>query len=523
MQIGIGMGLGLTPAGGAAGGAVAYLPTTPAPLAAGGSARLFSEYTGPAIKLVRSSDAGTLDLAAMPGNVNMSGYDAFAGAATTTAERFYDQAYVINGGAAGVNDVVAETPSAGPIFRKANAINGKQPVSMSCTPAGNFSSGRAMKNAVTVTDKSNVTFFYVGALAGGTVDTLAPWCVGTEATAANYLGPAYNTFNQMAAFYPFGYYDDNTIGGPQSGQLAVFCHTSGPSGQSLRINGVERWQTSTPIASSTLTGFLLGRHGWTGAPFGPADVTGYALYSGLTLSQIQAREAALGAIFNVPIGVQSRLLSYEGDSIPAGMNNGMFYRGYARQLNDAWLAEGKTLPNTPNFCGGTGTAVQMYGTRDTTWKYSSNKGATTLRHLFSAGTNDIEFATSGNIVGIGSTVWNTGIKPYLQSMLDPARFGPNNVAVGTLIPRGWTGSNTDQTQKAAEAEALNQLIRDEAPGLGARVVDFGGIVALRGTPTAGNPRPPNYTYYSDAAHPNEAGHALMLAVWKPVADAMMYP
>jgi hypothetical protein len=79
-----------------------------------------------------------------------------------------------------------------------------------------------------------------------------------------------------------------------------------------------------------------------------------------------------------------------------------------------------------------------------------------------------------------------------------------NVVVGTMLPRLWTGSGTDQTQKETERLAYNTLIRDGAATYGYIVADYASLW----------PTPSDYTGAGsvDGIHPTVASYTLMAAI-----------
>lgn len=499
---------------------VPYLPTTPAPQFATAMGRLWPAYTGPAAQISRTSDNATLDLPTGADLVDMSGYAAFANATTTVAAKLYDQAYVVNGGAANTNDFVQATVAQRPMVRPRNAMRGRQTISLGTDPNGNTVQNRTLKNTVVSNQRQNVTRMWVGALAGGTIDTLGLWSYGLSGGTSDTMSLCYNTQGNNANFFALTNNFGPGTGGPPTAQLAVFTYQSGPSFQKMWING----QLVVNIAAATdaaMTGAAIGSGGWSGAFQSAAEfVADLSWPSILSDADRIAFESKLAAKFGTAYAPFTRCFSMEGDSMTANMNETGFLFGIGRYVQERY---NDPLLKTPNFGGGGGTMAQMYASRAATFGAAYNASFSKQAHQIWAGTNDLIALASGSIVGGGAAVWTNSLLPYIQYMTDPARFG-SKVIVATMIPRGWLGSSTDRAQREAERLSYNQLIRDNAATYGYTVADYGALSQLVSGPNGGNPNYPNLTYYgtSSDVHLNPAGYQLCVdTVLGPILDTML--
>ena len=495
-----------------------YLPNTPVPATAVAMAKLFADYTGPAAKIARLSDGAFLDLAALPATADMSGYAAFAGAGDTQVaevEKMYDQAYVVNGGAANANDFTAYDR---PILRPRNAIRGHQTVSLGIHPNGGSKYNKGFANGSVVTHRNAITRIWVGALGGGGSNSFGLWGLGnTGSYNSDTMSLLYDN-SGPAHLYPLS---NNYQGfnGPPSSKLAIFTVQGSPSRGVLRINGQEV-DVRGGTTDALMTGSFIGRGAHASMTLAAfnwiADIT-YA--AALTDAEMLSIETALAAKFGITMQPFNRCISFEGDSMTDGENESSYL------INLQWLLQedlNDPRLTTPNFAGEGGKIEEMLGSVASTFNAGYKPSYTRQAHHIWAGTNDIAFQGSGSIVGYGTTVWTNFMLPYIQYMTNGARYG-SRVIVGTTIPRGWLGSSTDKAQKEAERLAYNQLIRDNAATYGYTVADYGGIAAFVSGPSGGNPNYPNTTYYGAASdvHLKENGYRLCADILTPIAQGML--
>ena len=494
---------------------VTYLPTTPAPLLAYSTARLFAAYTNPLLRAVRESDAASTDLVAgSDGAVDMSGLTAFAAGSGVVTDRWYDQAYVVNGGSAGANDAVQATAANRPRIRPENAMRGKQPVSMGLTSAGISGANIALALPSVATTRQSVTRIWVGALISGPRNTDGIWGLGNNATATNNLSLVYDTNGLRPV--------DNRLEagalGPATAQLAIYSLVSGPTSQKLYCNGVQILSKAAP-SDIALTGGWLGLPAWSSVVTGCSDVCADVLYSTpLSDADRIAVETVLAQRFGITYAGYTKIVGFDGHSIPQGLAAGGFYQNLVRKTTNAWNGP---LPKTPNFAISGQTAEQIYNRRASTANSLEASNYSKKALVVQMATNSIAALPTDGIVGGGATIFNNYILPYIRYMKTTGGFG-NNVVVLTDVPRVWGGTSTDSAQKEAERQSVIQLTKDNAATEGYTVVDWGSLPAMTtGVLSNGNPNPPNLTYYGDTIHPNAAGYALCQALLQPVLEAML--
>ncbi|WP_269516038.1 hypothetical protein [Brevundimonas subvibrioides] len=485
-----------------------------------GMAQLFAEYTGPAATANRVSDDATLDILNVGGIADVAPLAAFG---LSRVSRLYDQAYPVTGAGAGTHDFVQATAASRPLIRAENVTRGRATISLGCNPAGQSAAGANLRNPNAVNARNSTTLFWVGVLTGGVINSLGLMGLGSDGTGGSGLSLLYDNTASQPTLYPLNQGLQSGMIGPPTAEPVIITLVSGSPNTLLRINGVTVATMPAPTAAA-LTTALLGRGQWFASASGSSDFLAAASSSSvLSVAQCQAVEADLATIFRIALGNRASLLSLEGDSLTAQMNESGFHLGWSRQLLEDLDAEGFPVPYLPNFATAAATAAACNSQRATTWAQSSNKGATKLAHHFWAGTNDIAALASGAIVGGANAIWTTSILPYIQYMADASRFGPGRVIVGTIIPRGWTGTPTDIGQREAERLALNALIVSNAATYGYVVADYGAIAALNGGASGGNPNSPNAACYAtgSAMHLNVAGQTLVKTVLKPLVKTAL--
>jgi lysophospholipase L1-like esterase len=124
-------------------------------------------------------------------------------------------------------------------------------------------------------------------------------------------------------------------------------------------------------------------------------------------------------------------------------------------------------------------------------------------------TNDIGNAASGSIVGVGTTSWSSYVLPMIQGM-QAAKF---TILVPTVLPRVWSGSATDISQREAERLAYNALVRANAGVYGYTVIDYAAIPQLQ--------TPSSTAYFNDGTHPNATGYSFMAIVHAAAINAIL--
>lgn len=505
----------------APGPSVTYLPSSPAPQLAYSTERLWEAYTGPILRGVRASDSATLDFpAGADGAIDMSGFEAFQGASAVTSDRWYEQAYVVNGGSVGVNDAVQTTAANRPRLRSANAMRGKQTITTGLQANGQVSANVCYPLPSVSNTRRSVTRMWVGSLIGGTFNSIGIWGIGTSADAFSNISLLYDTTGNRSPILTLDNAFQTGSSGPPTAQLAVFTYISSGTNRQLYING----QLAFSVAAATdiaLTGGWIGRGSWSSSTNGPAEFGADLLWSSpLSDADRTAFESVLAQRFGITYAPFTKLVSYDGHSLIAGMNESGYFQNLQRQINNAWSG---SLPRTPNYGVAGQTALQIYNRRAATATGAAASTYAKRAHVAMVATNSIQALASGSIVGGGTTIFNTDVLPYIQYMKTTGGFG-SNVVMLTECPRTWTGTTTDVSQKEAERLVYNQLLKDNAAAEGYTVVDWGGLPEMTtGVPAGGNPNPPNPTNYgvSSGVHPNPAGYALCKALLQPVLEGML--
>lgn len=499
-----------------------YLPTTPAPQFAYSTEKLWSSVTTPSLRAVRPSDGATMDFPfAANGSLDMSGYAAFAGSGDLTVSRWKDQAYVVNGGAAETNDAVQATAGNQPRLRAGNAMRGKQPISMGLQADGRIASDRCLSLPSVANTRCSTTRMWVGSLIGGTFNSIGIWGLGTGAGAADNLSLIYDTTSGKAAFYTLDSAFNSGIGGPPTAELAVFTYISGPSSRSMYINGQLVNTLATPATDIALTGGWIGRGSWSATSNGPAEFAADINWStALSDADRIAFESVLASRFGITYAAYSKLIAYDGHSIIAGMNESGYFQNLPRQINENWSG---LLPKTPNFGVAGQTALQIFNRRAATATAANAAGFGKKAHVVCMATNSVEALASGSIVGGGATIYSTYILPYIQYMQTNGGFGAGVIYL-TDPPRAWTGSTTDIGQKEAEMQSIISLLKADASAQGFTVVDWHNMPEMTtGSPTGGNPLPPNPAVYGVASgvHPSPAGYAVVRPALQSVIEGLL--
>lgn len=475
-----------------------------------GMAKLFSDYAGNLARVVRRSDSATLNIAPQAANQNadMSGFAAFLGASTVGVDTFYDQS------GSGSGDAVQATDGSRPSIFSANAWNGRQPIttgikSVAGTTAGNINSNFLNRPAVN-NSRQAVTMFWCGILGGGSIDSIGVTGLGTDAGATNNLSVLYDSTSQMRMLGS-AFVGSNI---PVACEPIIISLVLSGTLAKLRVNGVTMLST-TAQAAFTMVGGFIGKAPYSVGTIGPTDMFADITYAGaLTDPEIAQVEAALAAIFDVKL-TAIREVVFDGDSLTCGLNESGFLRNYPRQVVPL-------ITGTRPFVVDYGTSGIIAATVDsrkaTTYAKVTGPlyaGVTSKAYILWIGTNTIEALASGSIVG-GETALMASISSIMTYMSDPTRFG-SKVAVATIIPRGWSGTTADQSQKEVVRINVNNLIKAS----GYAVLDFGGIAALTTGPgtappndAAGNINPAAAAYYgvNTSTHLNPAGNALCAAI-----------
>ncbi len=524
VPLGLGLTSSLVGAQGSAAPAGTFVPTglSVAPQMAYGMAKLFSSYSGLLASGTRRSDsaAGSIPIGANQ-QADITAFTTFVSGTTFDGDTFYDQAYVVNGGSINTNDAKQTNASFKPSIFVANNWNGRQPFTTGIIGGSGATSGligsRYLDRPAVANARQAVTHFWVGLLGGGTFDSCGVSGLGTSGTSTLNLDVLYDTTAQLRAL------GNAFVGGklPPAAQPVVITTISSASNIRQRLNGVA-YTSGAAFTAQALTGGYVGRAGWASATIGPADILADITYAGvLTDPEIAQIEAALATIFDVPLTAATRSVTFDGDSLTCGLNESGFLRNLVRQTGPLLTGARPYLMDYGTSGITTGTLNGRKATTYTQLTGSLYASVTSKAYHLWIGTNDIEALASGLIVG-GETTIYTNISTVVTYMTDPTRFDTSGkVAVATIVPRGWTGSTADQSQKEVVRINLNALIRAGASAGHYTVLDYGAIAALTTGPgtappndAAGNVNPPAAAYYgtSTTTHINPTAYALCATI-----------
>lgn len=474
-----------------------FVPVIGTPIiSALGTARLFSNYSGPLMRTVRRSDSATLSIYPQSNRqADVSALPAFVIGTTNGVDTWYDQS-------GNSNDYVQPTDSSRPTIYPANAVGNIQPISFGLITTGSTAGGiqtTLLSNASINTTRNSVTRIVALALGGGRFNSEGIWTLGNDAvTVGNNLQLLYDTSSNLYPVY-------NAFGSgkiPQSAQLCVISTVASGSSIKVYLNGVLQ-ATSSGLTTLTLTESRIGSGRWTAQQGAPSDFAADLLYNGVVSdSDRTSIENALMSIFNIP-STYTKNLVFDGDSLTCGLNESGYNRNLVRQ----------TIPNigsgvfTPNFGISGQVSSSIYTRRASTFAVTTR--AKNVLHAW-MGTNDIDAGTAA------ATFWAASILPYIQA----AQVAGWNVIVATCIPRGWTTTVGTVAAKETERQNLNSLIMSNASTYNYAVANYGAIAALT-TGAANNP--PNASYYgqSTSVHLNPTGYGLCAALLAPIAQGML--
>lgn len=442
-------------------------------------------WLGPCMRVQRSSGTPTQkDIGFTPNNrFDMAGALAFAGAGTLTCVKWYDQS-------GNTND--ATVGSDAPLLRTENTFQGLQPISFI---RSNGDVGLSNLNIPSSVSLSRQSYTAASALivGGGLFDIAGYFGLGVEATDVDNVSVICSTNGGVMCWK-----DSSTHNGgakktftPQSARSSNVIVRSDATTAKIRVNGNET--SAAAATATTLTGGYIGKGG-SASPYAGCEMFSLVIYNtALSSSDCALIEAQYVSFFNVTQTFTKQIVM-DGDSITAGYNNGDYILTMARQLNP--LLTG--TPGTFNIAISGQTMATIYGNRaNATARYNSSFGKN-INYIF-AGTNDIAGASSGNIVGLGTTIFNSYLLPYVLAM-QAASY--SSVTVCTMLPRLWTGSGTDQSQKEAERLVYNGLILSSAAANNYTVIDFASLF----------PDPAVYTTgggSTDGIHPTVATYGTM--------------
>ncbi len=450
-----------------------------------------NSWAGSCLRVARASDSAEQDIGfGADGFVDMAAADAFKGASSLSVVKWYDQSG--NG-----RDIVDTTTL--PRLRSENIMGTKQPITMIAS-SGNAGSGRLTIPTSVSVSRQSYTCIAVQAPGGGVANSWGHFGLGTNATASENVHVLYdNTAGASAVQYTYdtSFNTNNRkdfsipVGRPSCTML-----WSDATNKLFRLNGREVSRTAS--TATTLAGGFIGRAPWASATIGTNEFFMLAIYgSVLNSTQRAAIEAETTRIYGVNYS-RAGIVVFDGDSITAGLNNAGFLLNLPRQT--AQLRNDNLFYFNMAVSGQTMATVNSNVSRATA-RYDSGVGSNSF-HIY-AGTNDIQGRASGTIVGFASTIYNSYLLPYISSM---KAAGFTKAIVGTTLPRLWTGSATDISEREAERLAYNTLIRDGAVANDYIVADYSSIWdadTVSYTTGGGS---------VDGIHPSVASYALMAPI-----------
>lgn len=447
-----------------------------------------SGWNGKAVNVQRSLDSTTTDIGFAPnGYLDINAATTFASGSNLTVLKWYDQSG--NG-----NDCTGTTS---PVLRSGNSYGSIPVVTMTGLTGAAFDGRCALPAGLTFSNQS-ISIFASVSPGGGLVNSLGLFTIGStpsiNVTQTNssqgQMSWTANNFGPLTlAYYPY------------TSALETIDIVASASSNSMRNNGVTL-KTDTPLSVQTLTGGSIGFSG-TGISVLSSDYAAFAIYPlALTTSQVTSNESAFTSVFNAPVNVTDSMV-WAGDSITAGWTCNLYIQSLPRETS-LGLTKSVGMYNL-GVAGQFLSAILANYTSFEATHYNAAK-AINVDHIF-AGTNDLEGRSSGNIVGFGTTLYNSDLLPYIAL----AQGTGYKVVVGTMLPRAWTGSSTDQSQKETERLAYNSLIISGASANNYSVADYASLF----------PTPSVYTSSGscDGIHPTRATFALM----GPIAYAAINP
>lgn len=252
---------------------------------------------------------------------------------------------------------------------------------------------------------------------------------------------------------------------------------------------------------------------WVGGRIGSSSVPYYfngehyctIIYSGVaTTADIIKLKSYLNTEFDILTGPSAQLV-IPGNSIVQGT------KAFGN-TNNLWQAE--PLFSRRIYTTNRGVFGQTLATLSTninaylTSQIRSNQLATNLM-CWGEPSNDISVAASGSIVGVGTTFFNSYTVPNIAAL----KAVGWTVIIPTVLPRAWTGSGTDISQKETERVAYNTLVTSNAATYGYTVIDYAGIANLS--------NPGDTTYYNDGIHPTSTGYGLMAVLLASTVNSLI--
>lgn len=469
-------------------GSTLVLPGTPVAVY---STLRYQGWNGNCLRVQRSSDSTQLDIGFDgTGYVDIASATTFAGASQLSVVTWYDES-------GNSND--ATSTGNPPAFRAANAMGGHQPVTFTSATLGNGSGFLSIPATVSLSRQAYTVYEALG-IAGGLVDSLSFFGLGTSATTANNAsilydnaGAGHTRWLDSAFHVPATY---NRVGVPTTAGLF-----SDGTTVTLRADGGQA--TASAASAVTLTGGFIGKSAWTGAPISDYESFALVIYgSAISGSDATSIETAFNTAFSVPDISTSRQVINDGDSITAGYINTDYMLNFVR----VGIPSLDNNPKVYDIAVSGALMCSIVSNGRANGRYDAGL-TTNIDHIF-AGTNDISILPSGGIVGGGTTIYNDCLLPYIQARIAQGY----KVVVGTMLPRQWTGSATDISQKETERLAYNSLIISNAVGEGYTVADYAGIYPVAATYISGS---------VDGIHPSTSQYSSISTVYIAAVNPLL--
>lgn len=445
-------------------------------------------WAGKCLRVQRSTDSTQMDIGFVKGYVDIATATTFASSGTLTVVTWYDQSGNAFDAISGTNAVW--TGAAPPTLISSNALVGLQPISFMGTNGFVGNQFLKLPAGLTVNQQSFSMFLAVAPQVGGY-------------NAEGFIGLGVDTVtgnNNLGIYRATGGHVSYVPGALQGNKFAFSCvpnvlgFTGNASALVSRINGVK--QTYSPGTNVATAGGNIGNSSSTTLLQPAAEYFAVVIYgTQLVDSDCALVEASMNTSFNIT-PAPTKAIVFDGDSITSGYTGPISMQNLERQTLP--LLNGNPAIGMFNLgINGQGMSA-LYTNRATPIAHYDATRLKNIGHVF-AGTNDIDGTASGSIVGVGASTFNTYLLPYIQAM-QTTGF---KMVVCTMLPRAWSGSGTDQSQKETERLSYNSLIASNASANNYTVVDFASLF----------PTPSVYTtvgiYSSDGVHPTILTFSMM--------------
>lgn len=449
------------------------------------------EYNGPCLRVVRASDSAEQDIGFnTSGFVDVGAARAFAGASAITVKTWYDQSG--NG-----NDATQTTVGNQPKLNTEFGLHGFYGVFFGDIDSI-FNGTYRYFNLPSGVSYNSRDYSCLAMVATGASGNIHPYFQNGPDAGNIYV----SVFNRNTSVRPgvyayltssYGFPVISPVPGPMESGFSFVGAVGGATNR--KVYGTEHngdggiYTSSTANNAGTGTGGRIGYSVGASACF-RGSMYAVAIYpSALDASDVATVKSEFERVWS-PVAVQkTRALVFDGDSITEGY--GATFQRNRTRLTYAALNDKTIGYYNMGICGRT--ADGNYQTRVNTLSYLTGDATDGAAVVLLTGINDIK-----NIGTSGTNVWNNYIAPYITYAVGLGY----SVGVGTLI------RNDNLTEaKETERQTLNGLIRANAAGLGAVVIDYDADSADITLP--------------DGTHPNDDGYAIMSARELPAIRTML--